>query len=93
MKPVIFDRSKSVRFDALKVGDLFVTIDAHCGNHYYSERIYCKTRPFDNGDGWDSYNAIGVSEKYTARMATPDRVIKLDIDYNKLLEGCGVSEI
>lgn len=93
MKPVEFDHSKSVRFDSLQVGDLFVAIDAHCDGRYYSERIYCKTRPFDNGDGWDSYNAIGVSEKYTAVMTAPERVIKLEIDYNKFLEGCGLCEI
>lgn len=69
-KPVEFDPSKAVRFDALAVGDLFVAVDSSCNGKQYSERVYCRTVPFG-----DMKNAIGVTERYRAYIMNPEKVI------------------
>ena len=38
-KPVEFDTSKAIRFDDLKVGELFIAVDGSCGGKKYSERV------------------------------------------------------
>lgn len=77
-KPVEFDISKAVRFDALAVGQLFVAVDGSCGGKEYSERVYCKTVPFGNEYLGDLKNAVGVTESYRAYMATATKVIHIE---------------
>lgn len=81
-KPVLFDKSKSVRFDSLKIGELFITCDSsvydtESNKIMYSERVYCKVPEFFN-NCLDSYNAIGVTEEYVAYMGTCDKVIRVN---------------
>lgn len=83
-KCIIFDDSKSVRFDSLEVGESFIACDAvaYDGDNVkrYSNRTYCKLNEFFN-DFAEKCNAISVSDKCYVYIPSCSKVIRVNADY------------